>query len=89
MAELDGVWKVERVGGALPPLIGCVKRINGTRGTTEFSRAPGMPFDVRGLELRYRPPFSMLVDKLEEQEGGYLGHATAAGFEFGQFRMRR
>jgi len=29
MVELDGVWKVERVGGGLPPLYGCVKRING------------------------------------------------------------
>jgi ferritin-like metal-binding protein YciE len=89
MAELDGVWKVERVGGALPPLIGCVKRINGARGTTEFSRVPGMPFEVRGLELHYRAPFSLLVDRLEPQDGGYLGHATAAGREFGQFRMRR
>jgi ferritin-like metal-binding protein YciE len=89
MAELDGVWQVERVGGALPPLIGCLKRINGARGTTEFSRVPGMPFEVRGLELHYRPPFSLLVDRLEPQDGGYLGRATAAGREFGQFRMRR
>jgi len=89
VGELDGVWKVERVGGVLPPLYGCRKRIDGRRGTTEFSRAPGMPFEVRGLELHYRPPFTMLVDKLEPQDGGYLGHATIAGREFGQFTMRR
>ena len=89
MSELDGVWKVERVGGALPPLPGCVKRISGDRGTTEFSRAPGMPFEVRGLELHYRPPFNLLIDKLEPQAGGYFGRATVRGVEFGQFQMRR
>src|SRR5438105_1952765 len=89
MSELDGVWKVERVGGALPPLVGCRKRINGGRGTTEFSYVPGMPFEVRGLELHYRPPFNLLVDRLEPQNGGYLGHATIAGRELGRFSMRR
>jgi ferritin-like metal-binding protein YciE len=89
MAELDGVWAVDRLSGALPPLYGCVKRIHGTRGTTEFSRVPGMPFEVRGLELHYRSPFTMLVDKLEPQDGGYLGHATVLGREVGRFRMRR
>jgi ferritin-like metal-binding protein YciE len=89
MAELDGVWKVERLGGALPPLYGCRKRINGRTGTTEFSYVPGMPFEVRGLELHYKAPFGVLVDKLEPQNGGFLGHATIAGREFGQFRMRR
>jgi len=89
MGDLDGVWKVERVGGALPPLYGCRKRINGRSGTTEFSHSPGMPFEVRGLELHYRTPFNVLVDRLEPQNGGYLGHATIAGREFGQFRMRR
>ncbi|HSC73036.1 MAG TPA: DUF892 family protein [Gaiellaceae bacterium] len=89
MAELDGVWAVDRLSGALPPLYGCVKRIHGTRGTTEFSRLPGMPFEIRGLELHYRSPFTMLVDKLEPQDGGYLGRATLRGREIGRFRMRR
>ena len=89
MGELDGVWAVDRVSGALPPLHGCVKRIHGTRGTTEFPRFPGMPFEVRGLELHYRPPFAVLVDKLEPRNGGYLGHATMLGREFGRFRLRR
>src|SRR5207244_7904868 len=87
--SLDGVWKVERVSGALPPLYGCRKRINGRRGTTEFSHVPGMPFEVRGLELHYRPPFNVLVDVLEPQNGGYFGRATIAGRELGQFRLRR
>ncbi|MFL5917259.1 MAG: ferritin-like domain-containing protein [Gaiellaceae bacterium] len=89
MSELDGVWAVDRVSGALPPLVGCVKRIRGQRGTTEFPNFPGMPFEVRGLELHYRAPFTMLVDKLEPEDGGYLGHATMLGREFGQFRLRR
>jgi ferritin-like metal-binding protein YciE len=89
VGELDGVWRVERLGGALPPLHGCVKRIAGGRGTTEFRRAPGMPFDVRGLELHYRGPFAPLVDKLERHNGEYFGRATLLGREFGQFRMRR
>jgi ferritin-like metal-binding protein YciE len=89
VGELDGVWAVERVSGALPPLHGCVKRIRGSRGTTEFPNFPGLPFDVRGLELHYRAPFAMLVDKLEPENGGYRGHAIMLGREFGQFTLRR
>ena len=89
VGELDGVWAVERVSGALPPLHGCVKRIHGSRGTTEFPKFPGMPFDVRGLELHYRGPFALLVDKLERRDGGYRGRATLLGREFGQFELRR
>jgi ferritin-like metal-binding protein YciE len=89
VSELDGVWAVERRSGALPPLHGCVKRIHGRRGTTEFPNFPGMPFDVQGLELHYRGPFRLLVDKLEPEDGHYFGRATLAGREFGQFTMRR
>ena len=87
MGELDGVWAVERVSGALPPLLGCVKRIHGARGTTEFPHVPSVPFEVRGWELRY--PLGLFVDKLEPQNGGYLGRATLLGRELGQFTMRR
>jgi ferritin-like metal-binding protein YciE len=87
MGELDGVWAVERVSGALPPLHGCVKRIHGSRGTTEFPNFPGLPFEVRGRDLHY--PLGMFVDKLEPQNGVYLGRATLLGRELGQFTMRR
>jgi ferritin-like metal-binding protein YciE len=87
--KLDGVWRVDRLGGALPPLYGCRKRIHDGHGTTEFGRLPGMPFDVRGLELHYRGPFAPLVDKLEPRDGEYFGRATLLGREIGQFRMRR
>ena len=88
MSELDGVWTVERTGGALPPMVGVRKRIEGTRGTT-VAGLVAMPFDVRGLELRYRPPFVGLVDVLEPENGGFCGRATLFGREFGQFRLRR
>lgn len=87
MAELDGVWAVERLSGALPPLYGCVKRIHGSRGTTAFSGLPGLPFEVRGRELHY--PTGLFVDKLEPRNGTYLGRATVFGREVGQFSMRR
>ena len=87
MGELDGVWAIERVSGALPPLHGCVKRIHGSRGTTEFPNFPGVPFEVRGRDLHY--PLGMFVDKLEPQNGAYLGRATLLGRELGQFTMRR
>jgi hypothetical protein len=89
VGELDGVWRVERVSGGLPPLYSCRKRIEGDRGTTEFGRLPGMPFEVRGLELHYRGPFRMLVDRLERRNGEFLGHATLFGRELGRFRMTR
>jgi ferritin-like metal-binding protein YciE len=89
VSELDGVWAVERVSGALPPLYGCIKRIHGDHGTTEFPHLPGMPFDVRGLELHYRGPLAPFVDKLERRNDGYRGHATLLGREFGQFELRR
>jgi ferritin-like metal-binding protein YciE len=84
---LDGVWAVERISGALPPLTGCVKRIYGSRGTTEFPRVPGLPFEVRGRELHY--PLGLIVDRLEPRNGAYLGRATLLGRELGQFTMRR
>jgi ferritin-like metal-binding protein YciE len=89
VGQLDGVWSVERVSGALPPFHGCVKRIHGVRGTTEFPHFPAMPFDVRGLELHYRGPFGLLVDRLEPENGGYFGRAMVLGREFGQFTLRR
>jgi ferritin-like metal-binding protein YciE len=89
VGELDGVWAVERVSGVLPPLHGCVKRIHGSRGTTEFRNLPGMPFEVRGLELHYRGPFALFVDKLERRNGAYRGHATLLGRAFGRFELRR
>ncbi|HZS25071.1 MAG TPA: DUF892 family protein [Gaiellaceae bacterium] len=89
MAELDGTWEVRRRSGALPPLVGVRKRIVGTRGETFLARGPGMPFDVRGNELRYRAPFAFLVDVLEPEGAGFHGRATAFGRTYGEFELRR
>ena len=61
MSELDGVWEVRRLSGALPPMTGVRKRIHGARGETVIVGGPGVPFDVRGYELRYRAPFAFRV----------------------------
>jgi ferritin-like metal-binding protein YciE len=88
MQGLDGVWKVERTGGALPPLYGVRKRIGGTRGETLFGPVP-VRFAVVGNELRYRAPLLGLVDVLEPGGEGFEGRATLFGVELGRFRMTR
>jgi ferritin-like metal-binding protein YciE len=88
VAELDGVWTVERTGGALPPLVGVRKRIHGTRGET-IAGPVRMSFRVAGSKLRYDPPFVGLVDVLEPTEDGWIGRATWFGVQFGTFRLRR
>ena len=89
MAELDGVWRVERVAGALPPLYGVEKHIAGASGETRVGGVVRFRFDVRGRELHYRFPFNGLVDRLEPWEGGFTGRTTLGGREVGRFRMRR
>ena len=89
MGELDGVWDVRRVSGALPPLLGVRKEIVGTAGATKVGRFPGASFDVVGLSLRYRAPFQGFVDELEEAGEVVRGRATFRGREFGTFEMRR
>jgi hypothetical protein len=89
MAELDGIWSVKRLGGLLPPLHGVRKEIHGTRGETAVGPLPGVPFDVVGLELRYRAPFTGFVDVLARDGDRYLGRATFRGREFGRFAMER
>jgi ferritin-like metal-binding protein YciE len=89
MADLDGTWNVRRISGALPPLTGVRKRIAGERGETTIAGVPGIPFDVRGLELRYRAPFAFLVDRLEPDGAGFRGFATAFGRTYGEFELRR
>lgn len=89
MPDLDGIWNVQRLSGALPPLNRVRKRIAGDRGETVIGAVPGIPFDVRGLELHYRAPFGFLVDVLEPAGEGFRGRATAFGYTFGEFELRR
>jgi len=86
--NLDGVWTVERSGGALPPLMGVRKRIRGTSGET-LAGPLRMPFRVQGNELRYRRPLIGLVDVLAPEGDGFEGRSTWFGVEFGRFRLRR
>jgi ferritin-like metal-binding protein YciE len=88
VAELDGTWDVRRTGGLLPPLVGVRKQIDGTRGRTLLAtRAVGVPFDVVGLELRYRAPLAGFVDVLTPKDGGFSGRATFRSREFGRFEL--
>jgi hypothetical protein len=90
VGELDGIWKVYRTGGLLPPLYGVHKRINGTGGSTRVGPLLGVPFDVVGLELRYHAPLGGFVDVLTPRDdGSYDGRATFRGREFGTFRLTR
>lgn len=90
MAELDGIWNVERRSGVLPPLIGVRKRIAGDRGETLVGPLLRLPFDVRGRSLRYRGVLRGLVDELEPAgDGVYSGRATLGGRPLGTFVMRR
>jgi ferritin-like metal-binding protein YciE len=90
MAELDGIWDVRRTGGLLPPLLGVRKRIDGGRGATTVGPAPGAPFDVVGMELRYRAPLTGFVDRLEPAgEGRFTGTATFRGLTYGRFDLIR
>ena len=86
--NLDGVWTVERVSGALPPMSRVRKRIDGASGVT-VAGLLRMRFDVRGNELHYRAPFVGVVDVLEPAGEGWSGRATWFGREFGRFRMSR
>jgi hypothetical protein len=87
VSELDGEWELQRISGVLPPLAGLRKRIRGDRGATVLPGGLEVPFAVVGRELRYRPPFSMVVDVLEPDGEGWHGRATVFGRTIGEFRM--
>jgi len=89
MAELDGEWELQRLSGLLPPLVGMRKRIRGEHGATVLPGGLPVPFAVVVHELRYRPPFSMVVDVLEPDGDGWHGRATVFGRTVGEFRMSR
>jgi hypothetical protein len=89
VGELDGIWKVERRSGLLPPMVGVHKRISGSSGETKVGPLPGVRFEVRGLTLHYRKPFEGFVDELQRDGEGYSGRATFRGREFARFALTR
>ena len=90
MSELDGEWEVRRVSGALPPLYGVRKRIDGASGETLLGPLHS-PFAVVGHELRYEGRLSRgLVDSVEPGDDGWWdGVARYRGRLLGRFAMRR
>lgn len=92
--DLAGRWQVERLSGILPPMPGVNKEISDARGRTKLGPLPVLPFRVESHEdciaLVYRPPFSVLVDKLTADSGdSWVGRTTLGGYELGRFRMVR
>jgi hypothetical protein len=87
--DLQGEWRLERRGGLLPPLGAMRKRIDRDRGSTIVGPV-GLPFEVVGLELRYRLPLLALVDVLvRESADVYNGTTTFFDRHIGTFRMTR
>jgi len=92
MAHLEGEWKVRRVGGLLPSMVGIRKRIRGDGGETRIGPLPVWSFWTERKEgrvtLAYSRPFSVLVDELRpEPDGSWLGRTMLSGIELGRFRM--
>jgi len=85
---LDGVWKVARSGGLLPPLVGVRKRIDGSGGVTTAGPLRA-GFDVVGRELRYRGVLSGIVDVVEREGDGWHGRTLVRGREVGRFTLTR
>ena len=91
--RLEGDWRVERLGGLLPPMVGVRKRIRGDRGESRIGPLVVWPFRIerrgeRVALLVNRAPFSGLVDELEAgADGSILGRSVLGGRELGRFRM--
>ncbi len=83
--SLEGVWRVERLGGVLPPLP-ITKHIEATSGMTQIGPFR-IPFRVAGTTLRYRPPLQAFADELEASGEGFVGRATVFGQEYARFRL--
>jgi hypothetical protein len=81
-----GRWRVERVGGLLPP--GLRKRIGQDGGSTRLGPLPLAVFRVRGRTLDYR--LLPIRDELTPSaDGTWLGRGLVLGREFCRFRLVR
>ena len=85
MAELEGVWRVERESGLLPPF-GVTKRIGSKAGSTRLAGLPVGLFRVVDTSLVYRG--WPIRDELERgADGTWQGRGTILGREFCRFRL--
>ena len=81
-----GRWRVERVGGLLPP--GLRKRIGRDGGSTRLGPLPLAVFRVHGQTLNYR--LLPIRDELTPAgDGTWLGRGLVFGREFCRFRLVR
>jgi ferritin-like metal-binding protein YciE len=92
MRSLEGEWRVKRLGGLLPPMVGVRKTIRGGAGETRVGPLPVWPFRAKrtfeSVDLIYRRPFSTFVDEVRRApDGSWLGRMTFLGLELGRFRM--
>jgi hypothetical protein len=82
----EGRWRVERVGGLLPP--GLHKQIGRDGGSTRLGALPLAVFRVRGWTLDYR--LLPVRDELAPAgDGTWLGRGLLFGREFCRFRLVR
>jgi hypothetical protein len=85
VSDLDGVWRVERESGVLPPF-GLSKKIAGGEGWTRALGVPVAPFRVAGHTLVYRG--WPVRDELEPRaDGSWDGRSLVLGREFCRFRL--
>jgi ferritin-like metal-binding protein YciE len=92
--DLEGLWRVERAGGSLPPMVGVRKRIEGANGETRVGPLARWPFGGKrrgkGFALVYRPPFSAFVDEVRYGPGdSWVGRSLFGELELGRFSLRR
>ena len=86
-AELSGKWRVERVGGLVPP-IGVRKRIGPGRGTTWFGPLPVGFFRVRERTLDYAG-WPIRDELAPAEDGEWIGRGLVFGRQFCVFRLVR
>jgi hypothetical protein len=86
MRELDGVWRVRRESGLLPPMLGVCKVVAGDHGWTTLGPVR-VGFDVVGNELRYRGALKGFVDVLERDGNEWKGRSLFREREYGRFRL--
>jgi hypothetical protein len=87
VGELDGIWRVEREAGVLPPF-GLSKKISDGEGWTRALGVPVAPFRVAGRTLVYRG--WPVRDELEPRpDGSWAGRGLFLGREFCRFRLVR
>jgi hypothetical protein len=91
VARLDGVWRIERESGVLPPF-GLSKRIFGTSGWTLVAGLPAAYFTVRlhaeDATLDY-VGWPVRDELSPREDGSWSGRGLLLGREFCRFRLVR